>query len=230
MASEKNKVLWAYIAADLLFLIMGVVMIGFAVVVQNEIKAEPTDGEQAARNLLYSRFPLTAGIINAIFFFVTFVTTIPAIATHSRGWLKISAGFVAVTSTISLVLGLYIWILTLKTKNDFIDLWKAQTPQIQDLMQTTFTCCGYFNSSSPAFVTNPTCPSPAAAAIMRGCAIPIASFANIFVDDIFTAIFGMTGVGGVLTLATACLYKDRKERERFAYIDRKNGNLGGATF
>ena len=64
---------------------------------------------------------------------------------------------------------------------------------------------------------------------MRGCAIPIGSYANIFVDDIFTAIFGMTGVGGVLLLATACLYKDREERERFRYIDRKNGNFG-ATF
>ena len=59
MASEKNKVLWAYVAADLLFVIMGAVMVGFTVIVQNEIKVVPTDGEQAARNLLYSRFPLT---------------------------------------------------------------------------------------------------------------------------------------------------------------------------
>jgi len=59
MVSEKNKVLWAYIAADVLFVVMGAVMVGFAVVVQNEIKVQPTDGEQAARNLLYSRFPLT---------------------------------------------------------------------------------------------------------------------------------------------------------------------------
>ena len=64
------------------------------------------------------------------------MSTIPAIATHSRGWLKISAGFVTVTSTITLVLGLYIWILTLKTKEDFAPLWQAQTPEIQDLMQT----------------------------------------------------------------------------------------------
>ena len=159
MVTERNKVLWAYIAADVLFVLMGAVMVGFAVVVQNEIKVEPTDGEQAARNLLYSRFPLTGtswhrfrrvsgqhpsanivrlsvGIINAIFFFTTFASTIPAIATQSKGWLKISAGFITVTSTISLVLGLYIWILTLKTKDDFAPLWQAQTPQVQDLMET----------------------------------------------------------------------------------------------
>lgn len=40
------------------------------------------------------------------------------------------------TSLFSLVLGLYIWMLTLNTKNDFAPLWAAQTPQIQDLMQT----------------------------------------------------------------------------------------------
>lgn len=84
-----------------------------------------------------------------------------------------------------------------------------------------FACCGYFNSTSPAFVTDATCPSPAAAALMRGCAAPIASFVNIFVDDLFTGVFGMAGVDLVLLLATACLLKDRKERARFRYIDAK---------
>lgn len=70
-------------------------------------------------------------------------------------------------------------------------------------------------------MTDATCTSPAAAALMRGCAGPIASFANVFVDDIFTAVFGMAGVDAVLLLATACLLKDRKERARFRYIDSK---------
>lgn len=78
------------------------------------------------------------------------------------------------------------------------------------------------NSTSPAFVTDATCTSPAAAALMRGCAAPIASFANVFVDDIFTAVFGMAGVDAVLLLATACLLKDRKEAARFRYIDAKS--------
>ena len=85
-----------------------------------------------------------------------------------------------------------------------------------------FSCCGYFNSSSPAFVTNPMCPSPAAAALMRGCATPITSFANIFIDDIFTAVFGMVGIDAVFIMATACLLKERKERERFRHIDEKS--------
>lgn len=141
----------------------------------------------------------------------------------------------------SMIIGLYLWILTLKTKDDFAPLWMAQSAGVQDLMEITvrthsipsppprtntrppqFSCCGYFNSSSPAFVTNPTCPSPAAAALMRGCATPITSFANIFLDDIFTAVFGMVGIDAVFVMATACLLKERKERERFRHIDEKS--------
>lgn len=87
-----------------------------------------------------------------------------------------------------------------------------------------FNCCGYFNSTSvPFFVTDATCPSPAAAALMRGCISPIASFAIVFLDSIFTGVFGMVGVDAVFIMATVSLLKERKERERFRHIDEKNG-------
>jgi hypothetical protein len=54
-----NKVLLAYVVADGLFVVMGAIMLGFSVVVQNFMFEEPIEGEQAARNLLYQRFPLT---------------------------------------------------------------------------------------------------------------------------------------------------------------------------
>ena len=112
----------------------------------------------------------------------------------TRGWLKLGGGMVTVSALFSLVIGLYLWILTLKTKQDMSALWIAQSAEVQELMQTQFKCCGYFNSSSPAFVTNPTCPSPAAAALMPGCSTPLTSFANIFIDNIFTAVFGVVGM------------------------------------
>jgi len=219
-----SRVLLAYVAADALFVIMGAIMLGFSVIVQNMISQTPTNGEQAAINLLYSQFPLTAGIANGALYFVTFLATIPGIIMPTRGWLKLGGYMVVATSLFSLVIGLKMWILTLDTKESFAALWNDQPSEIQGLMQTAFQCCGYFNSTGPpAFITDSTCPSPAAAALMRGCATPIASFGNVFVDDIFTAIFGMCGIGGLLILATACLLKDRKERERFRYIDVKNG-------
>lgn len=54
-----SKVLLAYVVADGLFLLMGIFMIAFSVIVQNIQFEVPTEGHQAARNLLYQRFPLT---------------------------------------------------------------------------------------------------------------------------------------------------------------------------
>ncbi|KAL1882064.1 hypothetical protein VTK73DRAFT_2473 [Phialemonium thermophilum] len=221
-----NKVLLAYVVIDGLFVVMGAIMLGFSVIVRNIMFDTPTQGDQAARNLLYQRFPLTAGIVNAILIFATFVLTIPGIVMPTRTWLKVGAWMTTACALFSMVIGLDLWILTLKTKEDFSALWIAQTAQVMDLMQTQFQCCGYFNSSSPAFVTDATCPSPAAAALMRGCAAPITSFANIFIDNIFTAVFGMVGIDALFILAAACLLKDRKEAERFRHIDEKSGPMG----
>lgn len=46
------------------------------------------------------------------------------------GWMTTVCG------TFSLILGLYLWILTLKTKEDFAPLYFQQTPEIQQLMQS----------------------------------------------------------------------------------------------
>ncbi|ROW16533.1 hypothetical protein VPNG_02858 [Cytospora leucostoma] len=217
-----NKVLAAYVATDFLFVVTGAIMVGFCVIVKNIMYDATTDGYQAVRNLLYQEFPLTAGIVNGIMMFAAFAFTLPAIAIPTRGWLKLSGYMVVVNAIFSVILGLYMWILTLRTKETLSPVWNAQTNQVQDLLQTTFDCCGYFNYTSPAFVTDATCPSPAAAALLTGCAASIASFSNVFVDDIFTAVFGIAAIDGVLVLATACLLKDRKERERFRYIDSKS--------
>lgn len=54
-----NKVLGAYVVADLLFVITGAILVGFCVVVQNQMFEVPTEGGQAVENLLYQMFPLT---------------------------------------------------------------------------------------------------------------------------------------------------------------------------
>lgn len=89
-----------------------------------------------------------------------------------------------------------------------------------------FECCGYFNSTSPAFVTDSVCQSPAAAALQRGCVGPVSSFANIFLDNIFTAVFGFVGIDALLIICLTMVLKDRKERERFRHIDEKSGYRG----
>jgi hypothetical protein len=54
-----NKIQLAYVAADGLFLLMGIFILSFSVIVGNIRDEEPLNGRQAARNLLYQGFPLT---------------------------------------------------------------------------------------------------------------------------------------------------------------------------
>ncbi|CAJ2503816.1 Uu.00g112100.m01.CDS01 [Anthostomella pinea] len=222
-----NKVLAAFMAVDGLFVAMGAVMLGFSVIVRQTCFDAPTNGNDAARDLLYREFPFTAGIANAIVTFVVFLCTLPALATNSRGWLKLAGYLVVIDALFSLIIGVDLWVLTLKMKETYQHIWIAQNGEVQELMQTAFQCCGYFNASSPAFITDATCPSPAAAALLPGCSTPLTSFGNTFVDNIFTAVFGMVGIDALFVMAIACLLKDRKEQERYRHIDEKSGARGG---
>ncbi|EGY19753.1 hypothetical protein HYQ45_003952 [Verticillium longisporum] len=218
-----NKILATFVVADVLFLITGAVTLGFSLIARNNMFEQPDEGQQAARNLIYQKFPFEAGIANAAFIFITFVMTLPGIITPTRGWLKLAAYLITFCALFSLCVGVYLWVLTLTTQFDFFAIWIAQEPGVQNLMQTSFNCCGYFNSSSPAFVTNDLCSSPAAAALQRGCSGPVTSYSNILIDGIFTAVFGMVGVDALLIICLAVLLEDRKERERFRHIDEKSG-------
>ncbi|KAH6647002.1 tetraspanin [Truncatella angustata] len=222
-----NKVMAAFVAVDGLFALMGAIMMGFSVVVLNTCFNPPTEGNEAARDLLYRRFPLTAGIANAAFTLLIFLVTVPALANNARGLLKFAGYLVAADALFTMIIGLDLWIITLKTRQELFEIWVTQDANVQSLLQGTFQCCGYNNSTSPAFVTDVTCPSPAAAALIKGCAAPLGSFSNVFVDNIFTAVFGMVGIDVAMVLAIACLVKERKEMERFRYIDEKNGVKGG---
>lgn len=77
--------------------------------------------------------------------FATFAISLPAIAMPTRGWLKLSGYLVTFNALFSIVIGLYLWITTLRTKETFSPVWNGQLPQVQDLMQTTVS----FHHSGP---------------------------------------------------------------------------------
>lgn len=60
-----NKVLAAFVAADILFLVTGALLIGFSLINQNTINETPTEGVQAVTRLLTQQFPLTGAFASS---------------------------------------------------------------------------------------------------------------------------------------------------------------------
>lgn len=52
-----------------------------------------------------------------------------------RVWLKIHSWLVLVCATVTLILGLVIWFLTLETRTNMGAIWARQTPSMQQLLQ-----------------------------------------------------------------------------------------------
>lgn len=218
-----SKIVLVTGAANVLFIGAGILELVFALIFQARKDNAPTTGEEAVRGLLYDQFPLTAVIANAALIFATAILgVLPALLMPTnRGWLKLAGYAVLVCAVFTLCIGVFLWVMTLKMGDDFTEIYLDQTSDIQALMQTSFECCGYLNSTMPAFVTNPTCPSPAAAALLRGCKTAISSFGNSEIDQIFTAVFGVVGVDVLFILAITCLHKHRKDLEWYHLIDQK---------
>ncbi|POR32560.1 Uncharacterized protein TPAR_07236, partial [Tolypocladium paradoxum] len=218
-----NKILLVALAAHVVFFATGGLVLGFSVVARSRMDNAPKDGQDAVRHLLFKNFPFTAGIVNAAFILAAFVFTLPGLISPVRGWLKVGGYMITFCGLFTLCVGVHLWVMTLRVQESFFPTFLAQDPAVHQMIQKSFGCCGYFNHTTPAFVTDATCPSPAAAALTRGCATAISGFSNVFIDRLFTAVFGMVGVDTVLILAIACLLKDRKERERYRDIDEKTG-------
>jgi hypothetical protein len=219
----KDNVLVTYIIVDLLFVVCGGLMLTFALVTKSEINQTSTI-QNVATDLLLSMCPLTAAIANAGLIFFTFLVSVPAmVMPMTRGWLKFHGYLTVICAIFTLVIGLSIWFETLKTRKNLSNIWNAQPQSTQSLLQQKFNCCGYANSTSPAFVNDATCPNALVAAAQVGCVSPFSSFANNFLDLVFTGAFGIVGIDFALILATAMLLKDRKEKERYRHIDEKQG-------
>jgi len=219
-----DRIFVGFAILELLFVVGGVVLLAFSLMTKNLLNNAPT-AQNIARDIVLDMCPLNAAIGNAILIFLTFATSLPAmVLPNTRGWLKLHGYMVVVNIVFTLVIGLAIWFETLKTRSNLGVLFALQDDNRRSLIQQEFQCCGYLNSTSPPFITDPTCPSAAIAAQTRGCVSPFSTFTNNFLDVVFTGAFGIVGVDVVLILATAILAKDRKENARYRVIDEKNGN------
>jgi hypothetical protein len=75
-------------------------------------------------------------------------------------------------------------------------------------------------------VQDGTCLNSLVAAQKGGCIGPFSSFANKYLDLIFTVAFGIVGLDAILVLCVAMVLNWRQEQERYRHIDEKNGLSG----
>ncbi|TVY39304.1 hypothetical protein LSUB1_G003614 [Lachnellula subtilissima] len=219
----RDSILLSYIVVDILFVLSGGLLIGFALITETEAKSVPTINT-IARDLLLNRCPLNAAVGNAVMVFITFLISVPAmVMPTTRGWLKFHGFMTAVCALFTMIIGLDIWFDTLKTRKNLAIVWNQQPTSSQSLLQQKLDCCGYANSTSPPFAVDTTCPNALVAAARVGCVGPFSRYANNFLDLVFTGAFGIVGIDVALVLSTAMLLKNRKEKERYRHIDEKNG-------
>jgi hypothetical protein len=169
---------------------------------------------------------LPAGIVNAVFMFVTFLVSLPALALPTnRGWLRLQGFMTVFCALFTLVLGLFIWFDTLQTGKNLNRVWGGLSTDVQSLLQQRFQCCGYTDSQTPPFIVDAICTDSFTASQKQGCVGPFSVFANTYLDVIFTAAFGIVGVDVLLLLCTTMVIKYRNELERYRHIDEKIGNF-----
>lgn len=142
-----NKLLIFIIVVDMLFLATGVLELAFSIVTQNSDRAAPSTGQDVVRDLVTQRLPLTPGIVNGAFVIASFVATLPGLLMPTtRSWLKAAMYFITFCGLFSLVLGVDLWLQTLKIGNNFANVYVDLDTDQQDLIQTSvrlFILLGY---------------------------------------------------------------------------------------
>ncbi|KIE00260.1 tetraspanin, partial [Metarhizium majus ARSEF 297] len=210
-----SKVFTTTLGISLLFLASGCLELGFSLVVRNMMDSRPESGQEAVRNLLYQMFPLTAGIANGAATLATFAFTLLGLMSPMRSWLKAGGYLITLCGLFTLCLGVYLWIMTLRLKDGFFPTYLELEPGVQSLVQQSVRAGvppSFFDFVRALML-----------ALLRGCGTAISSFSNTFIDNIFTALFGIVGLDAILILSIASLLKERKERERYRHIDEKSG-------
>ncbi|GAA5886478.1 hypothetical protein JCM6882_001649 [Rhodosporidiobolus microsporus] len=127
------------------------------------------------------------------------------------------------------------WFFTLTEIDDFRKIWLEKDDATQAFLQDKLACCGYFNATSAGLFNPSTATSGICAPFtqpgsnltsVQGCTTPIVQFADFFLNNVFTTIYGFTTIQFALFLTTCCLIISRRDDERFRLVREKAG--GGA--
>ncbi len=134
-----------------------------------------------------------AVLANAAAIFLTFLFSIPSIIFKTRCWHRIYTLLIIGCAILTLGAGLNIWLTNLQTRHDLHSFWGMQSAAEQSLLQNQFSCCGYFDSISPPFITDNVCMTAETAVSLGGCASAFGLYANHALAVVFAIIFGIAG-------------------------------------
>lgn len=189
-------------------------------------------------NLVVSDADLTAGLILGIALLVTFVFSIGAIIqrNHVTIGLVILNYLLILDSIGILIMGTFVWVFTLRERDNFHKIYAAAPPATRAAIQDKFSCCGYYNATDFAEKSN-FCTDVQTAFIgaldpsdvnnaKLFCVTPVTNFADVTLNNIFTSVYGFMAVAFCLLLTSLCVINMRKEDERFKRIDAKRGGRG----
>jgi len=223
MVSKRLMGVW--VALDFLLLAAGAVAVALSIVWR---------APNLMMNMVLSSADLTAGTVLGIALLVTFVVSVGAIVQRNH----VTIGLVILNYALLIdaigivVIGTFVWMFTLRERNNFHKIWVEATPAMRIALQDKLKCCGYFDGTDLAEVGGSFCQSQqfisnlAANVTTNFCVTPITGFADYTLNNIFTTVYGFMAIVLCLLLASLCVIKKRQEDERFKKIDAKRGGRG----
>jgi len=227
MVSRKLMGFWALF--DVCLLAAGVISIVFSVVYRKQ---------DILLNLTISKAQLLAALIMGIFLVVTFVFSVGAIVqrNHVTIGLVILNYILIVDALVVLCVGTFVWIWTLRQRNNYHPLYAALPEASIAFIQDKFSCCGYFNGSDSVVPSNFCTASQIAFTNAldptdvnnedRFCVTGVTGFTDYTLNQMFSSTYGFMPIVLGLILFTLCVINMRKEDERFKRIDAKRGGRG----
>ncbi|PCH38694.1 tetraspanin [Wolfiporia cocos MD-104 SS10] len=187
-------------------------------------------------NLTLSTTHLNAGLIMGIILLISWLISIGALLSSNNsvmGFVVLNWALV-VDSIAVLIVGTIFWQYTLGIRNNYLQVWEAQSTETRIAVQDLFKCCGYYAPNDTTVALGGFCANQtfvdglfvSNTSNTNACVGPITAFAEPTLNQIFTYVYGFMAVVICLFLASLCVIKTRQEKERFRKIDAKRGGRG----
>lgn len=229
--SRHRKLVIAWSILSFMFLAIAAVLITVAEVWRMQ-EQTTVMGKHTLRTLVIGKLDLTTATVLGVFIIISFIIGLvgfyqsagPEKKGNTLGLVVFNWSLIC-TTVFTVIVGSIIWFFTLRERRDFMRIWLQQPAATQAFLQDTLSCCGYWNATDIGLFTQNTgfCSAITNVTAVPGCVTPITAFADYFLNNVFTTIYGFTAVEASLFLITCCLIISRHEEDRFRRIDSKVG-------